>query len=59
MVMGHYTAGTSLIDFSALPIVREVDLYTASGTNTWEARYYNGHVYTGDTGRGMEILRIV
>lgn len=59
MVMGHYTAGTALIDFSDLSDVREVELYTASGTNTWEARYYNGHVYTGDTGRGMEILRLI
>ena len=59
LTMGHYTAGTSLVDFSDPANPREVDLYTAPGTNTWEARYYNGHVYTGDTGRGMEILRIV
>lgn len=59
LVMGHYTAGTSLVDFSDPSSPREVDLYTASGTNTWEARYHNGHVFTGDTGRGMEILRLV
>ncbi|MGB1586975.1 MAG: LVIVD repeat-containing protein [Thermoplasmatota archaeon] len=59
LVMGHYTAGTSLVDFSDPANAVEVDLYTAAGTNTWEARYHNGHVYTGDTGRGMEILRIV
>ncbi len=59
MAIGLYTAGTALIDFTDPQNVVEVDLYTQPGTNTWEARYYNGHVYTGDTGRGMEILRLV
>ncbi len=59
MVMGHYSAGTALIDFSDPANAREVALYTATGTNTWEARYYKGHVYTGDTGLGMEILELI
>lgn len=59
MVMGHYSAGTALIDFSDPANAKEVALYTAPGTNTWESRYYKGHVYTGDSGRGMEILELV
>ncbi len=59
MVMAHYTAGTSMLDFSDPGNPFEVDLYTPSGTSNWEARYYKGHVYTGDARLGMDILKII
>lgn len=60
LALGWYSAGTILIDFSdpAAPVA--VDHYRADGaTSTWEARFMDGHVYTGDTQRGMDILRLV
>jgi len=57
-VIGWYTAGTVLVDYSDPTSPTQVAHYRADGTNTWEARYWNGHVFTGDTGRGLEILRL-
>lgn len=60
LALGWYTAGTVLIDFSdpANPVA--VDHWRADGpTSTWEARFWDGHVFTGDTQRGMDILRLV
>lgn len=60
LVLGWYTAGTVLIDFSDPTAPTAVDHYRADGdTNTWEARFWNGHVFTGDTVRGMDILKLV
>lgn len=60
MVMGWYTAGVVLIDFSNPLLPEQVDHYRPEGgMSVWEARYYKGHVYTGDSVRGMDILRIV
>ncbi|MGB0653518.1 MAG: LVIVD repeat-containing protein [Thermoplasmatota archaeon] len=59
LVMGWYAAGTVIVDFSDPANAQQVAHYHAPGTNTWESRYYNGHIYTGDTGRGMDILKII
>ena len=32
--------------------------YAGSGANVWETWYYNGYLYTGDMGRGMDIIDI-
>jgi hypothetical protein len=59
LVMGWYAAGTVLVDFSDPANARQVAHYRPDGaTNTWEARYWNGHIFTGDTARGMDILRL-
>jgi hypothetical protein len=59
-VLGWYTAGTVLIDFSDPTAPVAVDHWRADGdTSTWEARFWNGYVFTGDTQRGMDILRLV
>lgn len=57
--IGWYSAGTALVDFSDPAAPVQVAHYQGDGTSTWEARVWNGHVFTGDSGRGMEILRIV
>ncbi len=59
MVMAWYSAGVLLIDFSdpANPIIMEQ--FQPEGTNPWDARIHNGYVFTGDIGRGMDILKLV
>lgn len=65
MVMGWYAAGTVLLDFSGVdntPLVgavSQVAHYYPGDSNTWEAREYKGHIYTGDTMRGMDVLKLV
>ncbi len=60
LVLGWYSAGTVLIDFSDPTAPVAVDHWRSDGsTSTWEARFWNGHVFTGDTVRGMDILKLV
>ncbi len=60
MVMGWYTAGVVLIDFSDPLQPVQVDHYRPEGDmSVWEARYYKGHIYTGDSVRGMDILKVI
>ncbi|MFA5944747.1 MAG: hypothetical protein WC876_09805 [Candidatus Thermoplasmatota archaeon] len=60
LALGWYSAGTILIDFSDPTAPVAVDHYRADGpTSTWEARFMDGYVYTGDTVRGMDILKLV
>lgn len=59
IVMGWYSAGTVLIDFEDPANAKQVAHHYRAGTSTWEARYHKGHIYTGDTGLGMDVLRLV
>jgi hypothetical protein len=59
IVIGWYSAGVLLIDFSDPANPTIVDQYQPEGINTWSARYSNGYVFTGDITRGMEVLRLV
>lgn len=58
-VIGWYTAGTTIVDYSnpAAPTTA-AQWHPGSNTNTWESRYWNGHIFTGDTVRGMDVLAI-
>ncbi len=59
LTLGWYSAGTVLIDFSDPANPFAVDHYRADGpTSTWEARFLGNHVLTGDTVRGMDVLRL-
>jgi hypothetical protein len=59
MVLGWYTAGTVLIDFSDPANAFQVAHYRAADpTSVWEARYHNGHVFSADTQRGLDISRL-
>lgn len=59
LVMGWYAAGVVLVDFSDPANAKQVAAYHPEGaTNTWEARFYGDLVLTGDTIRGMDILRV-
>ncbi len=66
LVMGWYAAGTVLVDFSNVQLdpdfggATQIAHHRPDGAvNTWEAREYKGHIFTGDTARGMDILRII
>ncbi len=59
-VIGWYSAGTALVDFSDPMNPFQVAHHRAEGaTSVWEARYWNGHVFTGDGARGMDVLKLV
>lgn len=63
LAMSFYGAGVLIVDFSSirdgvsLPTV--VARYAGPGANVWETWYYNGYLYTGDMGRGMDIVDII
>ncbi len=63
LAMSFYGAGVLLIDFA--PVRSEppgnpriVARFTAEGINVWETWYYNGFLFTGDLGRGMDVLAL-
>jgi hypothetical protein len=58
LVMGYYSAGIVLIDFTDPTFPQMVDQW-ATGTTTWEAWYANGYIVTGDLSRGLDVLRLV
>lgn len=59
IVIGWYSAGVLLIDFSDPANPHITAQYQPDGINTWSARYSNGYVFTGDMTRGMEVLKLV
>jgi hypothetical protein len=58
LVSSAYAAGTTMVDFSNPSRPREVGYLDPHGANTWSAYWYNGHVYTNDGGRGVDVLRV-
>jgi hypothetical protein len=58
LVSSAYAAGTTMVDFSNASRPREVGHLDPHGANTWSAYWYNGHVFTNDGGRGVDILRV-
>jgi hypothetical protein len=63
LAMSFYGAGTIVIDFTPVRsegagLPRMVAQYLGDGANVWETWYYNGHLYTGDMGRGMDIVDV-
>jgi hypothetical protein len=61
IVMGWYTAGTVMVDFSEPSDAKTVATWRAEGqpTSVWETRYYDGHVYASDERHGLDILTLV
>jgi hypothetical protein len=57
VAMAWYGAGVVLVDFSDASDPKLVDEWNP-GTNTWEAWYYNGYVFTGDLERGLDVLTL-
>jgi hypothetical protein len=57
LVMAWYKAGVVLVDFTDPTMPKIVDMWN-QGTNTWEAWYDNGWIFTGDLARGLDVLRL-
>ncbi|HEV8359450.1 MAG TPA: hypothetical protein VGR28_03240 [Candidatus Thermoplasmatota archaeon] len=55
LAMAFYTQGTVLVDFTNPRLPAEVAQFHDS-TDTWEAQYYSGYLFTGDRDRGMDVL---
>ncbi|HUR25427.1 MAG TPA: hypothetical protein VM327_05370 [Candidatus Thermoplasmatota archaeon] len=58
-VIGWYTAGTALVDFTEASDPTTLATWRAQDSNVWEARYARGHIFLADTHRGLDILQFV
>lgn len=57
MAIGAYGAGTLVMDFTNPTLPSIVSQY-ADATDTWEAIYHNGWIFTGDLSKGLEVLKL-
>lgn len=55
-VSAAYSGGTTVFDFTDRSNPVEVGHHDPHGANTWSSYWYNGFVYTNDTGRGFEVM---
>jgi hypothetical protein len=55
-VSAAYSAGTTVFDFTDRANPVEVGHNDPHGANTWSSYWYNGFIYTNDTGRGFEVM---
>ncbi len=59
-VLGWYTAGTVLLDFSDPTNPFQLGEFRADGKSTTaDAIYYKGHVYSADEIRGLDVLKVI
>jgi hypothetical protein len=59
LVSAWYSAGVTVVDFSEPNSPEELAHYVpASGTSTWDAKWYRGKAYVGDSSRGLDIYSI-
>ena len=56
LVSSAYAAGTTVVDFTDPAHPYEVGHHDPHGANTWSAYWYNGHIYTNDGGRGVDVM---
>jgi hypothetical protein len=55
-VSAAYSGGTTVFDFTDRARPVEVGHQDPHGANTWSSYWYNGFVYTNDTGRGVDVM---
>jgi hypothetical protein len=59
-VLGWYSAGTILVDFSDPTAPTQVDGWKGDGIiSTTDSLYYKGHVYSTDGVRGVDVLKLI
>ena len=58
LVSSAYAAGTTVVDFSDRRNPTEVGHHDPHGANTWSSYWYNGHIWTNDGGRGVDVMKI-
>jgi hypothetical protein len=56
LVSSAYAAGTTVVDFTDRRNPTEVGHHDPHRANTWSAYWYNGHIYTNDGGRGVDVM---
>ena len=56
MSAAYYQGGVSVVDFTDPENPVEVGHHDPHGANTWSAYWYNGHIYTNDGGRGVDVM---
>jgi hypothetical protein len=55
-VSAAYSGGTTVFDFTDRTDPVEVAHNDPHGANTWSSYWYNGNIYTNDTGRGFDVM---
>lgn len=55
-VSAAYSGGTTVFDFTDRSAPTEVAHHDPHGANTWSSYWYNGRIYTSDTGRGLDVM---
>jgi hypothetical protein len=55
-VSAAYSGGTTVFDFTDRTAPVEVGHNDPHGANTWSSYWYNGFIYTNDTGRGFDVM---
>jgi hypothetical protein len=55
-VSAAYSAGTTVFDFTDRDQPVEVGHNDPHGANTWSSYWYDGRIYTNDTGRGFDVM---
>ena len=58
LVTAWYSAGFMVVDFSDPNAPAEFGHYLPEGTNTWDAKWYRGTAFVGDSGRGLDAYKI-
>ncbi|HKG64276.1 MAG TPA: hypothetical protein VKB28_09450 [Solirubrobacteraceae bacterium] len=56
LVSSAYAAGTTGVDFTDPRNPTEVGHHDPHGANTWSSYWYNGHIWTNDGGRGVDVM---
>ncbi|PVG80929.1 hypothetical protein DDE18_20380 [Nocardioides gansuensis] len=55
-VSAAYSGGTTVFDFTDRSRPVEIAHNDPHGANTWSSYWYNGQIYTNDTGRGFDVM---
>ncbi len=58
LVSSAYAAGTTVVDFTDPSKPTEVGHWDPHGANTWSSYWYNGRIFTNDSGRGIDVLNL-
>ena len=58
LVSSAYAAGTTVVDFTDPRNPTEVGHHDPHGANTWSSYWYNGHIFTNDGGRGVDVMKL-
>ncbi len=58
LVTAWYSAGFMVVDFTDPRDPTEFGHYLADGTSTWDAKWYRGNAFVGDSGRGLDVFSV-